>query len=324
MRKFIINISLFFLPFILLAYPLDKFLSNNLRKSNLIAVKEYPVWNAIFDSKVNSDIVIYGSSRAWVHIDAPMIQDSLKIRTYNLGIDGHNFWLQNLRHRLLLKFNKKPELIIYSVDIFTLQKRGDLYNKEQFLPYMLWDKDIERSTISYNGFNIPDYYVPLLRYYGKYDHIREAFRLKLKPQNNAPTRKNGYEGQLATWNDDFDKAKVGIEKYTANLDTASVRLFEAFLKNAISQKIKVALIYTPEYIEGQEFTKNRNEIINIYKSLGIKYDIPFYDFSNDSMVYDKKYFYNAEHLNKSGAELLTKELIDTLKKYNYFEMNKAF
>jgi len=53
--------------------------------------------------------------------------------------------------------------------------------------------------------------------------------------------------------------------------------------------------------------------MGIYKKFSNEYQIPFYDFSNDSISYHKKYFYNASHLNNIGSQLFTKELIDTLK-----------
>lgn len=34
----------------------------------------------------------------------------------------------------------------------------------------------------------------------------------------------------------------------------------------------------------------------------------FIDYSNSYLCYDKKYFYNSQHLNKTGAELFSKEV----------------
>ena len=56
----------------------------------------------------------------------------------------------------------------------------------------------------------------------------------------------------------------------------------------------------------------------MFKKLSKEYQIPFYDFSNDSISYHKKYFYNASHLNNFGSQLFTKELIDKLKYSDVF------
>ena len=315
MKRFILNILYFFIPFLALAYFIDIFISVNVKKSNSYT-KEYPVWNAIIDGKVNSDIVIYGSSRAWVQIDPAMITDSFGVPTYNLGIDGSNFWLQYLRHNLLLKFNRKPKLIIHSLDIFTLQKKKELSNPDQFLPYMLWNNEMKNSLIGYDGFTFFDFHIPLLRYYGKFDAVKTAVKLFIQPDANAAERIKGYQGQNLLWNSDLEKAKLAMKTYKTSIDTSSLILFEKYLHDCISDNINVVFVYTPEYIEGQKFTENRSEILCIFQQLSKKYKIPFYDFSNDSISFKKQYFYNALHLNKTGAELFTNKLIDTLKKCN--------
>ena len=97
------------------------------------------------------------------------------------------------------------------------------------------------------------------------------------------------------------------------LDKKTIILFDRFLRECKIQKIEIIFVYSPEYIEGQRFVKNKNQIMATYRKFSMKYNIPFYDYSNDSMSYKKEYFYNALHLNKTGAELFTKRLIDTLK-----------
>ncbi len=322
MKKFLVKLSLFIAPIFLLGYFFDVWISKNLKNSNRFAEKEYPTWNDIYEGKVNSDLLIFGSSRAWIHIDPTMISDSLGISSYNLGIDGHNFWLQDLRYRELLKHNKRPKFIICSLDYFTLKKNKELYNSEQFLPYMLWNKDIKNSTISYEGFSTIDYEIPLLRYYGNYNAVETALRFSLGRLSNPITRVKGYQGRDEVWNSDFDNAKASIKRLEVTLDKPTIVLFENFLKECKSNNIKLIFVYTPEYIEGQKFVSNREQIFGLYNKFSEEYQIPFYDFSNDSISYQKKYFYNASHLNKLGSQLFTKKLIDTLKSSDVLSKNQ--
>jgi hypothetical protein len=312
MKKFIKHFLLFVAPIVILAYFVDVFISNNLKKCNGVAIGEFSTWNDLNEGMINSDIVIYGSSRAWKHLSPKIITQKTNISAYNLGIEGHNFWLQNLRHKILFKKNKKPKLIIFSVDIFTLQKNKDLYNSEQFLPYMLWNNQIEETTISYNGFNRFDYNMPLIRYYGKYKEVVKAVSVFLKPTNNKIKRVNGYQGQNKKWSDDFSKAKLKMKKYKISLDEKTVVLFEKFLKDMNEEGVKVVFVYSPEYIEGQKFIEGRKELISLYTKYSEQYHVPFYDFSNDAICYRKDFFYNSNHLNKVGAELFTRKFVDTL------------
>ncbi len=46
----------------LIAYGADKFLSKELKQTHTLP-DEYSIWNDIYNGKVNSEIVIYGSSQ---------------------------------------------------------------------------------------------------------------------------------------------------------------------------------------------------------------------------------------------------------------------
>ena len=297
----------------LLSYFADVFISTNLKRSNKFAEKEYSTWNDILEGKVNSDIIIYGNSRAWVQFNPTMMTDSLHLPTYNLGIDGHNFCLQYLRHRMLLKNNSKPKVIIVSIDMFSLEKRKDLYNLEQFLPYMLWNAEIKSATSGYEGFDFMDYEIPLVRYYGKTEALETAIRFYSGHLSNPICRIKGYQGRNESWNTDFDKAKLTKKNYEVKPDPETIILFERFITECIAGNIKLVFVNAPEYVNGQEFIKNRAEVLAIYTKLSKQYHIPFYDYSNDAISFQKKYFYNTVHMNKMGAELFTAKLIDTLK-----------
>lgn len=293
-------------------YPTDYILSKYLAKSNDFAAGEVNVWQDIYSGKINSDLVIYGSSRAWVHINPKIIEDSLKISSYNLGIDGHNFWLQYYRHKELLKFNRMPSMIILSLDIFTLQKRLDLYNYRQFLPFMLWDRDSYQYTSSYLGFSVYDYYIPLIRYFKESKSFIIALKCIMHYKTN-PARVKGYMGKDVKWNNDLAKAKSKMDNFEIKPDSSTIKLFEEFIIECKKNGIKLMLVYSPEYIEGQNFVKNRKDIISKYQNFANKYDLQFIDFSNDTLSLKKDFFYNSEHLNKEGSAIFTKKLIKYIK-----------
>lgn len=309
MKKFILKISFFVLLILLSLYPIDYIISKKLSVSKYYAEGELIVWNDIFTGNINSDIVIYGSSRAWVQFSPRIFEDSLHISTYNLGIDGHNFWLQYFRHKELLKYNRKPKQIILSLDIFSLSRRMDLYNYEQFLPYLLWNNEIIEYISSYNGFSFFDYYIPLIRYFGESDSFIAALLSFVNFRNSDPERVKGYKGRDWIWNNDLEKAKSASEYYEASIDSASVELFERFINECKKDEIEIILVYGPEFIEGQLFVKNRKEVIDIFHDFADKYDLNFYDYSEDEISFEKLYFYNAVHLNKTGSEKFTNKLI---------------
>jgi hypothetical protein len=279
-------------------------------KNNHESPGEIEVWNDIYNGEINANVAIYGSSRAWVHINPTILEDSLNIKAYNFGMDGQNFWLQYLRNKEYLKYNKPPKVIIVSVDVFSLAKRKDLYQYNQFLPYMLWNNNIKKFTSSYNGFSFEDYYLPLFRYYGS---MRGSGSVIKSSSNKNLYRNKGYKGMERKWNNDLAKAKLEQKRFSINIDSNTVSLFNQFLLECKSNEITVILVYTPEYIEGQNFVENRKEIIKIYNDFSNKYDLLFLDYSKDNLCTQKEYFYNASHLNKKGSEIFTSKLAHDLK-----------
>lgn len=315
MKRFLKNTLFFFLPIIILAFPADYTISYFLKNAH-----EHPgdleVMNDIYNRKANCEIAIYGSSRAWVQINSKLIEDSLNRSAYNFGIDGHNFRLQYLRHLEFIKHNNKPNYIIVSVDLLSFQKMQDLYQQSQFLPFMLWNKNITSFTSSYVGFNKADYYIPLIRYLGETDalnlSLKTAFRYAINKQK-TPIRYKGFAGMTNEWNSDLENAKAISAEYVVNFDPSLIRLFETFIGECLNNKIELILVYPPEYIEGQHFVSNRDEVINVFKSISTHYNLPFFDYSTDEICFDKSLFYNASHLNKKGADLFTIKLIRDIK-----------
>jgi hypothetical protein len=235
------------------------------------------------------------------------------MKAYNFGIDGHNFWLQYLRHKEYLEYNKQPKLIIMSVDVFSLAKRQDLYELNQFLPYMLWNENIINATSSYKGFRFQDYHFPLFRYYGKMRGTNSILKLTSNKNPEKSYRNNGFRGMERNWNNDLAKAKLNLNEYAIDIDSSSVNLFEQFLLECKSNQINVILVYTPEYIEGQNFVINREKVINIYSDFSKKHNVLFLDYSNDEISQERDFFYNASHLNKKGSELFTRNLSQDIK-----------
>ncbi len=312
MKKFIIKLLFFLLPLFLLSIPVDFFLSYLLRQSTEAAMGEMQVWNDIYNSKINCEIAIYGSSRAWVHIDPQILNDSLGLTAYNFGLDGHNFWLQYFRHSQFLKYNQKPKQIILSVDIFSLEKRGDLYNYLQFLPYMLWNMDIYHHTKSYQCFSKTDYFIPLIRYAGKVKALFYGLKF-LFNGNSKRLRNNGFAAMDKPWNKDLERARLEKGQYEVELNEESIALLTRFVKECKKNNIELILVYTPEYLDGQKFVINREQVFKIFKKIAAEYRLRFYDYSSDKISFNKSFFYNSSHLNKVGSELFTKKFAHDLK-----------
>ena len=317
MRKFLLKLLYLILPLVALSYPLDYLISNALKEDHGMH-GEYEVWNAIYENKIDSDIVIYGSSRAWVQINPEILETYLGKKTYNFGVDGHNFRIQYLRHLEYIKHNKKPRHIIVSVDAFTLQKREDLYNQEQFLPYMLWNKNMAVYTSGYKGFSKADYYIPFIRYAGRTATIKKANTYLLHPEDTSENfRQKGFRSFDLQWDASVDSLLASEKKYRIKFHPDTRTLLERFIQECQNDGITVTFVYAPEYIAGQQYVENREEAMEIYREIAQKYSLVFLDYSQNELSFKKEFFYNASHLNKEGAHLFTQQLAQDLKKVTF-------
>jgi hypothetical protein len=306
MKYLFINLVKFFIPIILFIILFDWLISKELNQSNLNE-GEFEVWNDIYSKKLNTSVAIYGSSRAWVHFNPKIIEQNLKLKTYNFGVDGQNFEIQNLRHKKFISNNVKPKLIILSLDVFTLGEKESLYNSDQFLPYMLFDIEYHKYLKNYKNFNTYDFFVPSVRFFGK-AYLIENLLIK----SDLNYRNKGFKGQNRFW--EMDNVNLP-QYYYAKISRSIYGHLKSFLIEMKKENIKIILVYSPEYIKGQKFTKNRREVLKLFNNLALSQQIPFFDYSDDSMSFQKKYFYNSEHLNSLGANVFTNKFCKDIKQF---------
>jgi len=306
MSRFLIKFLYFIVPLLVIAYPLDLFLSHSLN-TNHIPPGEYEIWNDIYTGEMQVEIAIYGSSRAWVQFDSQLLQDHLGLKTYNFGMDGQSFRLQYLRHLEFVQHNPNPDIIILSLDVFSLESMNGLYGRNQFLPYMLGNANLERYTKEMDAFDSWDYRLPLKRYMGRYDALTYLVR-----DNNTSYRKLGYRGVDHEWNSDFEVAKQQLGSLKIEIDSSHLALMNQFISEVKQANIELIFVYPPEHMLGQLFISNRSQILKLYKNIADKYKVTFLDFSKDELCFNKEMFYNSMHLNLKGSQNFTIKLADRL------------
>lgn len=309
MKKSLIKVAIFTCMLSTLAIALNYFLDTQMK---LLKYEDASVWNEITKGGIDADVIIMGSSRAATHIDPSLITEATGKSCYNLGMMGHNFYLEEARYRYYLQHNKAPKTIILSLDYESLQRRSDLFNHTQFVAY-LQDPIIAQATKQYEGFSKYDYQIPLLKYVGEQTLIFSLFRNYIYPEKNQPDRVNGFYARKGHWNDGVDKTLDTLKPYTVYADSLSLTAFNHFVQNCINQKIQLILVHTPVHPLGQEKVINRQQIIYLYHATAQEWALPFLDYAQDTMCNNKALFMNSTHLNRSGADFFTRKLILDLK-----------
>lgn len=309
MRKFSIRIFLFIVFPLPILFGLNYIVDTGLRKSHNFF---YAEWNDLMQGKINADLLICGSSRAWVHVSPKILDSVLHTNSYNLGMDGTQFSMQYGRFKIYLQHNKPPKYIVHTVDFTTFYENKGLHAREQFLPY-LYDTSIRALTEGYEGrFVVGEYYFPLYKYNNQFPLIKEgvkSFFNKGEPVNKY----KGYQGQNKSWDFTFDNLiKKSPNGNSIGIDSNSVRLMDEYIDYCKKNNIKVILVFAPVYYEFMKYCTNKDEIIGVYKSLSAKYNIPFLSYLEDDLSMHKANFYNSQHLNRNGAEIFSLKLANDL------------
>lgn len=310
MNKFLMKCLIFVLLILSTLIILDIAVSKGLRKSEDMMLAE---WNDIVSGNINADIIINGSSRAWVDVSPQILENRLNLSVYNIGLDGYPFYMEDMRYELFLKYNNKPKYLIQTLDVFSLSKRIGLYEVTQFFPYL--NESIVRNKLKeYEGITLTELYIPFIRYIHYPAIVKKGYLEFFNKQHFTNNKYKGFQGQNREWDNSFDDfynmhQKNGIVQ---NIDDNVIELFDKYLEKTILNNTNIILVYPPEYREVQKLYLNRKDIINIYKSMADKYHITFLDYSDNDISNEKKFFYNSQHLNLNGAnkfsELLAKDI----------------
>lgn len=304
--KFIYKLGFFLLIGYGLFFSVQFLIDMSLKKSK---AEPFAQWNSIINDSINADIVINGSSKAWTQFSPEIIQNITSKKTYNLGLDGYGFHLQNLKFNLYKKSNVLPKLIIQVASTGTLSKREGIYRKHQFLPYFN-NTEIFKDVLTFKGVSFRDKYIPLIKYSGESKPvIQGAVNYLTLDKMFKSNLRNGYFGRDWTWDTSFDLFKLNNPNGVVNkLSDTVISKFKIYLNWCVKNNIIMVLVSPPSYKESQAYIKNYDQILNLYKEYANNKTIYFIDYSNSYLCYDKKYFYNSQHLNKTGAELFSNDV----------------
>ncbi|GHT44588.1 hypothetical protein AGMMS49965_20530 [Bacteroidia bacterium] len=280
MKKFLIKLSVYIVLLIAGAFTLHYILEKRIKQVDL----DCQTWENILSSKISSDVIISGNSRAAVHISPQILDSVLHINSYNLGMIGHTFPMQQVRLKLFEKYNKKPKLIIQNVDFILTFYRESLVHKKIFAPYV--HEDLLKDELRKMGTTEAELNIPLWFYASEWRMIWDVFTRPSPPD----IRYKGYRGTNRDWDaSELDKILSG-DSIVAKREPEIVALFDSFLNECKENDIQVILVFTPLYIKATEFTKNWDGEMQLFRDFAEKHDISFLDYTHDAICNDTTYF----------------------------------
>ncbi len=240
------------------------------------------------------DILILGASEISHHFKSNLIEDSLGLSCYNLGMDGLTIFYEYPVFREIIK-RYKPKIVIISATAM----EDDVADIKSLLPYC-------RKYNSVNSFVIEadpaERYKLLSR---SYPYNSQVFRIIQGLIIEEP-KTNGYyplAGSRA-----YLKLKTAPDKLLTT--PKSIDYFTALLTLAKKSGCKVYIVQPPRYQ-----INSIPEDQMLYKTLSEKSEVRFLNYLPDTtFINHPEYFKDNSHLNNTGAELFTRKIIEDLAK----------
>lgn len=310
-KRFLINLFIFTALFLMIAYPLQWMVDAGLRKSDYST--EYKEWDDITRSRINADIIIQGSSKAWRQISPQYFEDAFKLSTYNLGMDGQHFPMQKWRFDVYLKHNKKPKYIIQIVALNELDNPVIEYNYSQFIPFL--NEGFIQRFGGHSFLDFRDFYIPLYKYCHTTGIIEAGLASFFKKHDNRNYKYKGFLAYTAPYSDDvlLPLKKQNPHGLRIKVDPMAYSDLIQMVQYCKKQNIGLILVNTPTHNNYQKMVINRDSVMNIYSTIANKYKLKFLDYSRDTICNDTAMYYNFNHLNKRGVAIFNKQLINDLK-----------
>ena len=236
--KFITNILLIAIILLVTVFSIDYVITKGLKKSNSIYFSNL---TKVFGGNLDTDLLIMGSSKAYVQISPTIIENKLNIRSHNIALDGNPFFVQSVLFDKYLEHNNLPKFVIQVVSNSTLtsnENSNEIYLYQKFLPYF---DDIDvRDMLMSSEKNISKFikYIPILKFHGQKLFIVEGVLSFFGVNNTSTNLQKGYNPQSMKWDNKMYDKFIEINKKKENDQTENFddQTLEKFIKYISSVK----------------------------------------------------------------------------------------
>ena len=306
MKRFLIKLGITAAALLAVAWGLDLIITHNLWQSKVQMLDRY---NTVYQSNTDYNVLIMGSSRGLVQYSPQILDNILGVESYNLSCNGRCIDAEINIFNAYCRNHSLPKIVIQNIDHGTLHM-SNMYEREQYLPYITHDKDLYNATRQTEQFNWSDRLIPLKRYAGYSEMFKEGLRIKNKMYNPYNEYK-GYEGRERQWDGSIFNT---IEKESFTTNPQADTNFDHYLSYCKENGIQVIFVYAPLYYGlTEKLGADTTIMFEHFQHYADKYNCPTFNYLYDSICHDTAYFYNANHLNRRGAELFSTKLANDLK-----------
>jgi hypothetical protein len=280
-----------------------------------VSVGDYGAFNRAMQGRVNAEVLVTGSSRAFRHYDPRILSGRTGLSCFNLGLNGSQIDVQLGALKAYLRQNKKPRLLIQNLDIqsLILTKPTAIFDPAQYVPY-LGDTELYSCLDRIDGDLWKWKYLPLYAYAVKDTSFTWTVGLRhlvgLGPRDACY---DGFSPVARSWTNDFERfRRANPQGLEIEIDAGGVAALQGIIELCQKEGIQMALVYSPQYFEMIRLTRNRARIFALFRSIAQRGNVRFIDYTDSPISFNREWFYNSQHLNARGAEVFTQDLATRL------------
>jgi len=313
MRRFFNKLALFLAISFLLSILIQLALFGAIRK---ISVGDFGVLNAISRGDVNAEMLICGSSRAYVQYDPEILEGISGLSCYNIGINGSGMEVQLAVLKWYLDKNTAPRVLLQNIDVFGGEKSSSIYQPYRYLPY-LGNRELYRGLSRIDKKLWIHRFLPIsnLAYFN--EDFQKGFMKDVFADiaNKPDYLYKGYSSRPRSGIDRINEEMV-LKDHAAGFHYRISPEIQACLADFVSlcreHEIRPVFVIAPEYIGFMNMQNNRSDMVSFYRTFSEANGIDLIDYSESEICLSRDYFYNFTHLNAEGSRVFSKDLADKL------------
>lgn len=261
------------------------------------------------ENKIPAQIYILGSSRALNNYSPEVITSITGKTCYNLGVSGSNIIFHETVLDLILANTNKPETILYNIDDYgtLFFAQNIIFRKDVLYPYI--DNDFINKKVS-NALDRNVVATKLCDTYRQNINFINALKYIVYGREAPDYKTTNFDStgsNLLVQRPEDIVPVFGQRKYmlpTHTPDTALAGAFKRIQEKCLNNNIRLILTLPPLYTSPSAFF--RQEI----KKRGLQ-GVYWFDYTHQ--MQQSAYFFNSDHMNKTGAIVFSEKIGHELK-----------
>ena len=299
---------------VLSLWATDHFINSKVRK---LENGEFGKINSIMIHALDEPVMIWGASTALVHFNPRIIQDSLKMGVYNMGVDGTNIDQYYGLLKEYLDYSENCKYLAIVIDIHGgLVDRGALYNVH------LWAAHLRNRNVYESFIDVDPWLTLKSRWVPFYDltlHNRTTFscvKNELLGQAETTVKDNlGFYPKDLPPIDTTAMVKsteiVRPKSESQPVNPRSIGKVRSACKLAVKKQIQPIIVIPPCYKRGLKQLGSEDQFMDSIYTLRQEGAIVL-NYLNSDLTTQTELFYNNTHMNHRGADLLSSQFAEDL------------